>query len=93
LIDSPLVLVGAALLHDTGDLLWSAYADNTFLIRKSEQTQTVTYSPTPGTVSQKTIANTDHDMLCPGISVDFNGRIVVTGGDTAARTSIYDVTE
>jgi len=38
-----------------------------------------------------TVTNTDHDMFCPGISVDFNSRIAVTGGDRAARTSIYDV--
>jgi galactose oxidase len=37
-----------------------------------------------------TVTNTDRDMFCPGISVDFNGR-VVTGGDTAARASIYNV--
>ncbi|KAH9872828.1 hypothetical protein J1614_005222 [Plenodomus biglobosus] len=29
-------------------------------------------------------------MFCPGISLDFNGRVVVTGGSNAAKTSIYD---
>jgi galactose oxidase len=35
-----------------------------------------------------TVTNTDYDMFCPD---DFNGRIAVNGGDTAARTSIYVV--
>lgn len=92
LIDFPLVPGAVALLHDTGDLLlWSAYADDTFLIGKSGMTQTVLYNPATGAVSQRTVTNTDHDMFCPGISVDFYGRLVVTGGDTAPRTSIYDV--
>jgi galactose oxidase len=30
-------------------------------------------------------------MFCPGISLDFNGRIVVTGGSSAAKTSVYDL--
>jgi galactose oxidase len=29
-------------------------------------------------------------MFCPDISLDFNGRIVVTGGSNAAKPSIYD---
>jgi galactose oxidase len=91
LIDFPLVPVTAALLHDTGDLLWSAYADNTFLVGKSGKTQAFICDPAAGTVSQKTITNTDHDLFCLGISVNFNGQIVITGGDTAAKISINNV--
>jgi galactose oxidase len=29
-------------------------------------------------------------MFCPGMSLDFNGRAITTGGDTANRTSIFD---
>lgn len=37
-----------------------------------------------------TVSNTNHDMFCPGISLDFNGRVIVTGGSNAPRTSLYD---
>jgi galactose oxidase len=30
-------------------------------------------------------------MFCPGISLDATGRVVVTGGNDAAKTSIYSV--
>lgn len=29
-------------------------------------------------------------MFCPGVSLDFSGRTIVTGGNNAAKTSIYD---
>jgi galactose oxidase len=29
-------------------------------------------------------------QFCPGISLDFNGRVIVTGGSSAAKTSVYD---
>lgn len=93
LIEFPLVPVAAALLHDTGELLvWSAYSTDTFGPGVSGQTQTAIYNPATGAVTKKTITNTQHDMFCPGISVDFNGGIIVTGGDTAAKASIYNVT-
>lgn len=91
LIDFPLVPAAAALLPASGKLLtWSAYSTNTFSIGKSGQTITATYDPNTTLVSEATISNTAHDMFCPGISIDATGRIVVTGGDTAAKTSIYN---
>lgn len=30
------------------------------------------------------------DMFCPGISLDANGRITVTGGNDSKNTSTYD---
>ena len=90
-INFPLVPVAAALLHDTGELLvWSSYSTDTFSINTSNMTQTATYNPADGSVSERTVTNTGHDMFCPGISMDFNGRVVVTGGDTAPRTSIFN---
>ncbi|KAF2232729.1 copper radical oxidase [Viridothelium virens] len=89
-IEFPIVPVATALLHDTGELLvWSAYSPSTFQVDKAGYTQSAVYSPSNGTVNQYTISNTGHDMFCPGISIDFNGRITVTGGDTANKTTIY----
>lgn len=38
----------------------------------------------------KTVANTQHDMFCPGISSLQDGRILIQGGSDAATTSFYD---
>ncbi|KAL9616143.1 MAG: hypothetical protein Q9160_008949 [Pyrenula sp. 1 TL-2023] len=70
-------------------LVWAAYSRTTFGAGTSGLTQTAIYRPSDGSVTAYTVSNTGHDMFCPGISIDFNGRIVVTGGDTAQKTSIY----
>ncbi|KAF2854308.1 carbohydrate-binding module family 32 [Plenodomus tracheiphilus IPT5] len=54
------------------------------------KTQTGIYDPVSGESSQLEVSNTGHDMFCPGISLDFNGRVIVTGGSNAEKTSIYD---
>lgn len=90
-IDFPIVPVAAALLHNTGKVLtWSSYAASTFQGASGGKTVTATYDPASGTVSQRTVTNTAHDMFCPGLALDANGRPVVTGGNDAPKTSIYD---
>lgn len=90
-IDFPIVPVAAAVLHDSGKvLLWSSFAPGTFSGGGGGITQTATYNPASGTVSQRTVTNTKHDMFCPGLSMDATGRPFVTGGNDATRTSIYD---
>lgn len=90
-IDTPLVPVSAAVEHDTGNvLLWSSYRDDRFTGGNGGLTVTATYFPATGTVTQRTITNTDHDMFCEGLSTDFNGHFLATGGNDAARASFYD---
>lgn len=48
------------------------------------------YNWRTGAVSQREVANTNHDMFCPGISALQDGRIVITGGSDAEKVSIYD---
>lgn len=93
LIKFPLVPAAGAHTADGKILTWSAYSPLTFNIGVEAQTITATYDPTTGQVSEATITNTGHDMFCPGISMDFNGKVVVTGGDTASQTSIYSPTK
>lgn len=38
----------------------------------------------------KTVANTQHDMFCPGMSSLQDGRILIQGGSDAATTSFYN---
>lgn len=91
-IDFPLVPAAAAVEHDSGKLLvWSSYSPSAFNgPLRGGKTVTATYDPKSGAVSQRIVTNTGHDMFCPGISVDGSGRVVVTGGNDAPQTSIYD---
>jgi galactose oxidase len=89
-VDFPIVPAAAAVLPNGKVLLWSAYKLDDFG-GGTGFTQTAIYDPTTGATTQRTISNTQHDMFCPGISMDFNGRIIVTGGNNAEKTSIYDV--
>jgi galactose oxidase len=85
----PLVPVAAAQLPNGKILTWSAYAPNAFSGGRG-RTVTATYDPATGVVTQRTVTETGHDMFCPGISVLPDGRIVVTGGNDSAKTSIYN---
>lgn len=43
-----------------------------------------------GVVSARTVANTHHDMFCPGISALGDGRILIQGGSDAKKNSFYN---
>ena len=89
-INFPLVPVAAALEPNGNVLTWSAYAYDTFTGGNGANTLTSTYNPSSGVVSERLVTNINHDMFCPGISLDFNGRPVVTGGNNAPQTSTYN---
>ncbi len=90
-IDTPLVAVACAMCHDTGKvLMWSSYAASTFGGGNGGLTVTASYDPAAETVTQRTITNTNHDMFCPGLSLDFGGKVFVTGGNDNKRASVFD---
>ncbi|GAM43155.1 galactose oxidase [Talaromyces pinophilus] len=90
-IDFPLIPVAVSMIPKTGDLVvWSAYKNESFGVDASGVTQTAIYNLTNGTVGHYSIDHTEHDMFCPGISLDFKGNIIVSGGDTEEKTSIFD---
>ena len=90
-IDFPLVPAASAMLFDTGNVLtWSSYAPSTFSGGNGGITLTATFDPVTEIVSQRNVSNVGHDMFCPGLSIDANGSPIVTGGNDAAKTSIYD---
>ncbi|CAO2649381.1 Nn.00g067660.m01.CDS01 [Neocucurbitaria sp. VM-36] len=88
-VDFPLIPAAVSLLTNGKLLIWSAYAKDNFGGQRG-YTQTSIYDPETGESSQLNVTNTQHDMFCPGISQDFDGRVIVTGGSNAAKTSIYD---
>lgn len=85
----PLVPVAAAVLPSGKILTWSAYRVDGFS-GGSGKTITATYDPATGVATQRTVTETDHDMFCPGISVLPDGRVLVSGGNDSAASSIYD---
>jgi galactose oxidase len=96
-LDLPIVPVAGAHTAvnrvDNGDIiLWSAWADNQFFASPGGETFTTTWDPIKEDVFQASVANNEHDMFCPGISMDFDGRIVVSGGADSDKTSIFNGT-
>ncbi|KAL9119540.1 MAG: hypothetical protein Q9187_003906 [Circinaria calcarea] len=89
-IDFPIVPVAAAIEQGTGKLLtWSSFSPDSFGGGPLGVTVTSTYDPATSVVSQRDVTETAHDMFCPGLSIDGTGRIFVTGGNDAGKTSIY----
>jgi galactose oxidase len=84
-----LVPVAAANLPDGKVLMWSAYERLSFG-GDNGRTYTLTFNPSTGAASEMLVSNTGHDMFCPGISNLADGRIIVTGGSSSSKTSIYN---
>ncbi|UNI23759.1 Galactose oxidase [Purpureocillium takamizusanense] len=90
-IDFPIVPVAAIVDPLTGKVVvWSAYENDKFEGSPGGWTLTSTWDPKTGEVTQRNVTNIGHDMFCPGISLASDGRVVVTGGSNAEKTSFYD---
>jgi galactose oxidase len=88
-IGFPLVPAAAALLPGNKLLTWSAYS-NTNFGGANGKTQTAILDLKTGVVTPLTVANTVHDMFCPGVSILADGRILISGGSNSAASTIYD---
>ncbi|RSL87008.1 Galactose oxidase [Fusarium floridanum] len=90
-LDFPIVPVAGAVDPGTGKVLvWSSYYHDTMNGSPGGMTLTSLWDPETGIITQREVFETNHDMFCPGISMDGTGQIVVTGGNNAARTSTWD---
>ncbi|KAI0425356.1 hypothetical protein F5Y09DRAFT_352335 [Xylaria sp. FL1042] len=85
----PIVAAAGALSAEGDVIFWSAYRPDRF-DGGTGQTLTALWTPSSQTVTQRTVTETHHDMFCPGISLDANGYIIVTGGNDSKNTSTYD---
>ncbi|KAI9775230.1 MAG: hypothetical protein M1839_001348 [Geoglossum umbratile] len=63
--------------------------DNYSQDRTNHSTLISTWSRTGRTITESVVA-TEHDMFCPGTAYDVDGRMVITGGVSDKRTTIYD---
>ncbi|KQT69885.1 MULTISPECIES: ricin-type beta-trefoil lectin domain protein [unclassified Aureimonas] len=84
-----LVPVSAATLPSGKLLLWSADTRTSFADGNTI-TYTTTFDPATNTASEKLVATVGHDMFCPGISTLADGRLLIAGGQTGNRSTIYD---
>lgn len=71
---------------------FSSYAHDSFGQGVTDHsTLTATWDPKTHVISQRHVRKTDHDMFCPGMAFDVDGRMIISGGETADKVSIYDV--
>ncbi|KAI1734497.1 hypothetical protein F4680DRAFT_340707 [Xylaria scruposa] len=85
----PIVAAAGALSAQGNVIFWSAFRPDLFG-SGTGQTLTALWTPSSQTVTQRTVTETHHDMFCPGISLDADGRITVTGGNDSKNTSTYN---
>ncbi|KXJ88743.1 hypothetical protein Micbo1qcDRAFT_150644 [Microdochium bolleyi] len=86
----PVNPVGAYIVPGTNRFMgFSGWGDNEFYLAEG-MTQFVDYDFTTGVTSKRTVSNTGHDMFCPGMSTLADGRMVITGGANAEKTSVYN---
>ncbi|KFG81458.1 galactose oxidase precursor [Metarhizium anisopliae] len=94
LIKFPIVPVAVALVPESGNMIaWSSSWRDRWTFTGDGKTYTALYDVKTGQVTEALIeaSNTKHDMFCPGTSLDADGRLIVTGGSTAAKTSVLDL--
>ncbi|KAF4967788.1 hypothetical protein FSARC_4721 [Fusarium sarcochroum] len=90
-VNFPIIPVAGTVDPTTGKVLvWSSWARDTMDGGPGGLTLTSTWDPATGLVAEREVTQTNHDMFCPGISLDGNGQLVVTGGNNAERTSTFD---
>ena len=90
-IDFPLVPVSLAHEATSGQILaWSSYTPSSFGGSPGTTTYTATFDPATQLVTQAIVTNTNHDMFCEGLSIDFNGKDTAAGGNTDEATSEFN---
>lgn len=99
-VDFPIVPAGAWVDPRTQEVItFSSYGHDVFDddrrgkdSKLQGRTLTSTWNPAKALVSQRIVTETDHDMFCPGLSFDATGLMLVTGGRSNTKMSIYDIT-
>ncbi|MBL8330296.1 MAG: discoidin domain-containing protein [Rubrivivax sp.] len=85
----PLVPAAMANLPDGKVLLWSAEEKFSFG-GTTGRTYFATFDPANGTVTERSVTETGHNMFCPGTTNLADGRLLVNGGISSTRTSLFN---
>lgn len=92
--ETPIIGAAAANLPDGRILIWSAYERSTFSqpdFSDNGKTRTAILDPVAMTSTEELVVDTNHDMFCPGTAYLTDHTIMVTGGTSSTRTSIFNV--
>ena len=94
-VDFPLVPVGVFIDPIGGKVIsFSSYAHDSFGQGVTDHTTfTATWDPTSHMISHRHVRSMQHDMFCPGMAFDVDGRMIISGGESADKVSIYDPTK
>lgn len=88
--------IAAALLPNGNVLMWSSNAQLTFegdIGSTPSQTDVTVFNPSNGqVVSHQFVNSMTADMFCPGTAYLADGRLLVNGGSSSPKTSIYNFT-
>ncbi len=85
----PITPISTANLPDGRVLFWSA-EDRFGFGTDLGRTYTVVYNPADNQITERLVSETGHDMFCPGTSLLSDGRLLVNGGLSSGKTSIFD---
>ena len=91
-IDFPLIPIGAWVDPGTGIIVTfsSDSHDGDGPQKGKDRTMLAIWNMKDKTVSDMRVDDTKNQMFCPGMTLDANGRMIVTGGATSSKTSIFD---
>lgn len=92
-IDLPVVAAAGAQEATGKVMLWSSWDEDEFHSTPGGKTAMSRWDFRTDTVSKRVVTDTHHDMFCPGIAIDGTGNMVVTGGNDAAQTSLFNAKE
>jgi galactose oxidase len=94
-ISLPVTPIAIANLPNGNLLLWSAFEPYSYegdIGNAAGQTYYGEFNPATETSTDVLVTNTGADMFCPGIAVLPDGRVLVNGGSSSPKTSIYSPT-
>jgi galactose oxidase len=90
----PVDPIGVANLPNGNLVMWSANDPYSFEgdigNSSSGQTYTAVFNPATLASTEVLVTNTGDDMFCPGTANLFDGTILVNGGDSSPKTSLYN---
>lgn len=92
-ISLPVNPIAAANLPDGRLLTWSAYDEFDFdgdIGDRRSQTYTSVFNPQTGASNVVLVTHLGYDMFCPGTANLPDGRILVNGGSSSRKASLYD---
>ncbi len=94
-ITLPVNPIGIANTPNGKLVMWSSnqpYTIQNDVGSATTQTQTALFDPATNAVTQYIETSAGSDMFCPGTAMLSDGRLLVNGGDSSPKTTLYDPT-